>query len=159
MNHTTRNAPYVGIGVLLVNHAGQVLIGKRKGSHAPYYSIPGGHLECGETFEGAAIREVKEETDLEIVHPTVMCVTNNLWTYHDEGKHVISICLVATEFSGKLRLMEPDKCEGWHWYDPHALPQPHFEASQLTVACYLEQKFYLPRYANGISENRKRRPV
>jgi len=54
--------------------AGQVLIDKREGFHAPYFSIPGGYLEHGESFETAAIREVKEETGLDIANPTVLCV-------------------------------------------------------------------------------------
>jgi hypothetical protein len=77
------------------------------------------------------------------VNPTVICVTNNLRTYQEEGKHVISVCLVASGLSGTPRLMEPDKCEGWRWCDAHSLPQPHFEASLLAVECYLNQRFYL----------------
>ena len=134
--------PRIGIGVILLNPAGQVLIGKREGSHAPYWSIPGGYLEPGETFETAAIREVKEETGLDIVNPTVLCVANNLETYKAEGLHVISVCLLAKEFSGTLTLMEPDKCSGWRWSNPADLPEPHFEASHLAIACYLEKKFY-----------------
>lgn len=60
----------------MVNPEDQVLIGKREGSHAPYFSIPGGYLEPGESFEVAAIREVKEETGLEIANPVVMGVSN-----------------------------------------------------------------------------------
>jgi ADP-ribose pyrophosphatase YjhB (NUDIX family) len=143
MSQNGRNLPHVGVGVIVVNPSGKILIGKRKGSHAPYYSIPGGHLELGETFEEAAIREIREETDLDIMDPRVICVTNNLRTYQEEGKHVASICLLATDFSGTPRVMEPDKCEGWQWCDPHNLPQPHFEASQWTVRCYLDGRFYL----------------
>ena len=36
--------PRVGIGVILVNGDGHILLGKRKNSPAPYWSIPGGHL-------------------------------------------------------------------------------------------------------------------
>ena len=43
--------PRVGVGVILLNPQGKILLGKRKGSHAPYWSIPGGHLEHGESFE------------------------------------------------------------------------------------------------------------
>jgi 8-oxo-dGTP diphosphatase len=149
MNEYAYAYPRVGIGVILVNHTGQILIGKRKGHHAPYFSIPGGHLECGETFEEAAIREMKEETNLDISTPKVLCITNNLCTYREEGKHVVSVCLVATAFSGELQLMEPDKCEGWQWCDPLELPMPHFEASRLAVACYLEQCFYKPSSCVG----------
>ena len=40
MTHPQCSRPHVGIGVLLVNPDGHVLIGKRKGPHAPYWSIP-----------------------------------------------------------------------------------------------------------------------
>ncbi len=29
--------------------------------------------------------------------------------------------------SGKLRLLEPDKCEGWGWFSLDNLPEPLFE--------------------------------
>ena len=134
--------PHIGIGVILVNPAGQVLIGKREGFHAPYWSIPGGYLEPGESFETAAIREVKEETGLEIVNPIVVGVSNNLETWKAEGVHVVSVCLLSKEFSGTLAIREPDKCSGWQWCNPSDLPQPHFEASRRAVQCYLEGKFY-----------------
>ena len=53
--------PRVGLGIIIVNKDGDILIGKRKGRHAQKFSIPGGHLEMGETFEQGAIREIKEE--------------------------------------------------------------------------------------------------
>jgi len=142
MPSTSCPRPHVGIGVILINPAGQVLIGKREGPHAPYFSIPGGYLEPGESFEDAAIREVKEETGLDIVNPVVVGVSNNLETYGQEGLHVISVCLLAKEFSGTLTLMEPDKCSGWQWRDASNLPEPHFEASSIAIACCLEKKFY-----------------
>ena len=134
--------PGVGLGIIIVNHDGKILIGKRKGSHAPYYSIPGGHLELGETFEEGAIRETKEETDLDIIDPKVIAVTNNLETYRNEGLHFISIILLANDFSGDLRNMEPEKCDEWLWVNPKKLLMPHFDASQRGVICYLENKFY-----------------
>lgn len=139
---TSRPRPHIGIGVILVNPEGLILIGKREGSHAPYFSIPGGYLETGETFEAAAIREVKEETGLDIANPTVLCVANNLQTFGQEGLHVISVCLLAKEFSGTLAVREPDKCSSWLWSDPSDLPEPHFEASRMAISCYLEGKFY-----------------
>ena len=114
------------------------------GSHAPYYSIPGGHLELGETFEAAAIKEVLEETGLIIQHPQVFCVTNNLRTYQEEGKHSISVNLYTRQFTGIPMVKEPEKCAGWQWVNPRELPQPHFEASALAITCFLEKRFYLP---------------
>lgn len=137
-----KNRPRVGLGIIIVNRDGKILIGKRQGSHAPYYSIPGGNLDLGETFEQGAIREVKEETDLDIKNPEVIAVTNNLETYSSEGLHYISIILLVKKFSGELKIMEPEKCAEWLWVDPKNLPTPHFDASQMGVACYLESVFY-----------------
>jgi len=134
--------PKVGLGVIIVNQEGKILIGKRKGLHAPYYSIPGGKLDAGETFAQGAIREVKEETNLDIKDMQVIGITNNLETYKKEGVHFISVILLAKEFSGELKVMEPEKCEGWIWVEPTQLPQPHFEASQKAIKGYLENKFY-----------------
>ncbi|XOU94955.1 MAG: nucleotide triphosphate diphosphatase NUDT15 [Candidatus Kerfeldbacteria bacterium] len=138
-----KNIPKVGIGVIIVNKDGDILVGKRKGSLAQFYSIPGGHLDLGETFEQAAVREIKEETGLDIKNPDVIAVTNNLETYHKEGKHYISIALMVKEFSGELKIMEPEKCEKWLWIDPKELPLPHFDASRMSVECYLKNKYYI----------------
>ncbi|WP_303845671.1 nucleotide triphosphate diphosphatase NUDT15 [Aeromonas sobria] len=135
--------PRVGVGVILTNGQGLVLLGKRKGSYAPYWSIPGGHLELGESFESAAIREVAEETGLEIRAPEVVAVTNNLETWHESGLHYISVTLHARA-DGVPQLLEPEKCEGWIWCDPQDLPQPHFDASRQSIACWLAGRCYLP---------------
>jgi 8-oxo-dGTP diphosphatase len=99
------NVPRVGLGIIIVNDKGEILVGKRKGGHAQKYSIPGGHLDLGETFEAGAIREVKEETNLDIERPKVIAVSNNLETFRSEGKHYISVFLLAESFSGDLKLV------------------------------------------------------
>jgi len=118
-------------------------MGKRKGSHAPYFSIPGGGMELGETFEETAIREAKEETGLHIYDPKVINVTNNLRTYKSEGIHYVSVNVLVTNFDGEPQLMEPDKCESWNWYALDNLPKPQFDASEFALDCYKESSFYI----------------
>lgn len=131
-----------GIGIIILKDDGKILVGKRKGKHAQKYSIPGGGINPGETFEAAAIRETKEETNLTIHDPVVINITNNLETFREEGVHHISVTLLAKSFSGELKTMEPDKCEGWTWCEAHNLPQPHFDASFRGVDMYLTKIFY-----------------
>ena len=139
--------PKVGVGVIIVKD-GKILVGKRTGSHAQFYSIPGGHVDVGEKFEDAAVREVLEETGLEIKNPRVISLTNNLKTFKNEGKHYISLILLAEEHLGEPKIMEPNKCEEWLWCDPMDLPLPHFDASEMGVACYLEKTFYKDFHSN-----------
>ena len=135
--------PGVGVGVIIQNADGKVLIGKRKGSHSPYYSIPGGHLENGETFEQAAIKEVYEETGLTIYNPIFVCVTNNHKTYQESNKHYISINMFVDTYDGELEVKEPEKCEGWFWCDIEDIPEPHFDASEFALECFKKKRYYI----------------
>lgn len=141
-NHLSLSNVGVGVGVIIINSKGQILIKKRKGSHAEKFSIPGGRVDAGETFEKTAIREIEEETGLTLINPKVIAVTNNLETYKEDGVHFISVILVAKDYKGKLINNEPEKCESLGWFDPKKLPQPHFDGSRLGVECFLENKFY-----------------
>ncbi len=53
--------PEPTVGALIVNKEGKILLTK---SHKWFdkYTLPGGHIEVGETMKEAIIREVKEET-------------------------------------------------------------------------------------------------
>lgn len=58
--------PVVGVGAVVVRN-GQVLIVKRRYEPlAGRWSLPGGTLEIGETLEAGVIREMREETGLEV---------------------------------------------------------------------------------------------
>jgi len=92
--------PNVGIGIIIQNAKGEILVGKRKGSHSPFYSIPGGHLEMGETFEEGIKKEVLEETGLIIENPVVIAVTNNLRTFESSGIHHVSVNMFTDKFEG-----------------------------------------------------------
>ena len=59
-------SPRVGVGVIITRNE-QVLLLKRKNVHGSgSWSTPGGHLDFGESPEECAIREAKEEADLDI---------------------------------------------------------------------------------------------
>ena len=111
---------------------GKVLLGKRKGSHGEsQFAWPGGHMEYMESFENVAKREVKEETDMEVENVRFLRLYN-LKEY--APKHYVDIGLVADWKSGEPKVMEPEKCEGWNWYDMDTLPAPLFA----TVPTYIE---------------------
>lgn len=114
----------VGIGVFVFK-GGMFLMQQRQDSHGEgTWSIPGGHLEFGESFEDTTKREVNEETDLDITNVRFGAVTNDYFA--DEGKHYITVWMLSDWLSGEESITEPDKClkQEWHKFDD--LPKPLF---------------------------------
>ncbi|KAH9894492.1 nudix domain-containing protein [Xylariomycetidae sp. FL2044] len=108
--------PRVGVAVVIPNAKGELVLGKRAGSHgAGTWAFPGGHLEMGESFFTCAERETLEETGLQVQGRRVLAVTNDV--FHAESKHYITIFVLCQRLSevAKPEVLEPDKCEGWYW--------------------------------------------
>jgi 8-oxo-dGTP diphosphatase len=127
--------PLVGIGVIVLRDR-RILLGKRRNAHGSGdWSPPGGHLNFGETPENCAIREVREETGLPIENVRLGGVTNDIFL--SEQKHYLTLFMIADCSVGTPKLLEPDKCEGWVWYDWTALPEPLF----LPLRNLLQQRF------------------
>lgn len=113
--------PKVGIGVI-IRRDGKILMGLRKSNHAQgSWCYPGGHLEHGESWEECARREVAEECGLTITTPALGSVTNDIFP---DGKHYITLIMVADYISGEAQVLEPDKMADWQWVDWYNPPQP-----------------------------------
>jgi len=117
----------VGVGLYLINDNRQLLLGLRKSQHGNgTWCPPGGHLEYGESFEQAAVRETKEETSLEVNEKDVcVCgVTNDF--FKESGRHYITVHLKAQKYKGIPKICESDKCAEWRWFDLTSLPENLF---------------------------------
>ena len=101
--------------------------------------IPGGHIEFGETFEQAAVRETEEETGLkDIKIKSLVSISNNT----DYDKHYVSIGMLAESSSGSPYDAEPDKSRNWKWYNPQNLPENIFLPSRRVIDAWLSGKIY-----------------
>ncbi|MCQ2749352.1 MAG: NUDIX domain-containing protein [Clostridia bacterium] len=67
--------------------------------------MPGGKQEMFETMFEGAIREVKEETNLDISNLELINATDDI----GKDRHFVTLQILAKESNGELKVMEPDK--------------------------------------------------
>jgi 8-oxo-dGTP diphosphatase len=139
----------VGVGVMLLKK-GKMLLGRRHGDpgKAPgnlsgpgTWSMPGGKLEFGESFEEAAGRETLEESGIRLKSMRVIGVNND----RDGDAHFVTIGLLSEEFDGEAAVMEPDKMTEWGWFALDSLPEPLYSPSAKVLDNYLKKKFFLDK--------------
>ncbi|XP_030960722.1 geranyl diphosphate phosphohydrolase-like [Quercus lobata] len=114
----------------------KVLLGRRRSSvgHSTF-SLPGGHLEFGESFEECASRELKEETGLDIKQMELLTVKNHLFLEEPEPAHYVTIFMSAVLANPEQvpQNLEPHRCDGWDWYGWDNLPKPLFRPLEKMV--------------------------
>ena len=123
----TPNKPDVRVGLAcFVWRNGKFLMIRRKGAHgAGTRTVPGGHVEHGESWEDCAMREILEETGVTVDEPRLLTVTNDIMAA--DNKHYVTIWMEANWLSGEPQIMEPDKVEQLEWRTFQDLPSPLFE--------------------------------
>ena len=116
--------PLIGVAVIVVK-GNRVLLGKRKGAHGTgTWAFPGGHLEFNESIEDCALREVYEETGLQVKNLRFGPYTNDI--FPAEKKHYVTLFVIADHAYGEPQVKEPHKCERWEWSEWPPELQPQF---------------------------------
>ena len=97
--------PFVGVGAVIVGDGAQVLLVKRRFEPAAgQWSLPGGAVDVGETLEACVIREMREETGLDVEVGPVIEVFDRIM--HDaEGRvqyHYVLVDYVCRPIGGTL---------------------------------------------------------
>ena len=85
-----------------------------------FYSMVAGHVEAGEDLKAAVIREAKEEAGIDL-SPTDLEVVGVIHSMSD--REYVNFFLKASEWSGEVTNMEPDKCDDLRWFDMADLPE------------------------------------
>ena len=93
----------VGSRAIIVNKEKILLIHRFKNGKE-YYVLPGGAIEPNESPETAAIREVKEETNLDLELGPLLSKSNEIV----KGEERVGYYFLANKFSGELKLGGPE---------------------------------------------------
>lgn len=100
-------------------------MGCRRGSHGDgTWSVPGGHLEFGESLEACATREVYEETGVAIHRVRFGGITSDV--FWEDGKHYITIWMLSRWAKNDPCVNEPETFTDLTWRSFDNLPEPLF---------------------------------
>ncbi len=112
--------PKPTVDVLIEIDSGIVLIERKNPPHG--WAIPGGFVDEGEPLEEAAVREMKEETGLDVV------LTDFLYAYSDPRRdarhHTITMVYIGRPARADAKPAAGDDAAGIAVVDPATPPKP-----------------------------------
>ncbi len=85
---------------MVYDDGGNILVQNRVSKSWSGITFPGGHIEKGESIVESVIREVKEETGLDIKNPKICGVKQ--WQTDDNVRYIVFF-YKTKEFSGELK--------------------------------------------------------
>lgn len=137
----------IGVGVILLDTEGKVLLLLRNKDeniadssmrYEGQYTLPAGKVKFGEEFEEAAIRKVKQETNLNVKDVKVICLVND----YNKYAHYATVGLLSNSYSGNIDLGKNGEHVSYLWTDIDNLPTNTCKSSVEIIKRYKENCFY-----------------
>jgi len=140
MRNEEKKYPEPIVGALIVNKEGKILFGGGK-KYKGKWTIPGGHVETGETLETAMKREVKEETGLDIEIIAKLGFSDSVFSdeFHKEVHFVF--CDFLCRYDGDNKKIKDHKefDGGFQWMEVNeALKLDLFHGAKKIIKEYTE---------------------
>lgn len=138
--------PGIGVGVMIINN-NKIWLGLRNPNKVKVsseingqgtWTMPGGKVEFMETIKEAAIRELKEETNLIATKLNILCVSDDM----TDTAHYVTIGFLVTEYEGDLKTMEPETILKWKWFNLNELPENIYNPSKKCIEKYKGKIIY-----------------
>ena len=136
--------PEPTVGALIVNKEGKILLAK---SHKWFdkYTLPGGHIEVGETTIEAVKREVKEEVGLNIEVGNMLLMQEAIFAPEFYKKrHFIFTDFACRSTDGQVKL-DRDELQDFTWVYPGAAYNLKLDSfTKKTIDKFMEKGLGLP---------------
>jgi ADP-ribose pyrophosphatase YjhB (NUDIX family) len=136
--------PLVGVGALVHDEEGRVLLIKRRFEpNMGRWSLPGGLLETGETLVVAGKREVREELGVEIEVEELFQVSEEI-IKDTEGRtrfHFVLVDFLAKLSPGGATITLNEESESFKWFEPEQIKTlDTSENTRIIVRKYLKER-------------------
>lgn len=127
-------APLVGVGVAIYNAQGQVLLVQRgRPPRQGTWGLPGGLIDIGESLHAAALREVKEELDIDV---DVVDMVTTFESIHHDTAGKVEYHYVVLEYWARYQGGTPvaqDDAAAFAWVDADQLDAYALTRQQMAV--------------------------
>lgn len=109
---------------VIIEKDGKFLLLRRKatGYMDGWYDLPAGHLEDQEKLVDGAVRELKEEVGV-IADPKNLKLVHVYQNHTNQEVPHYGYIFLAELWSGRPKIMEPNKCDGLDWFSLAELPE------------------------------------
>ena len=120
---TNQRHTVIPVSYLLLERDGKYLLTRRynTGYRDGQYSLVAGHVDKGESFTCAMVRESHEEIGI-IVNEKELDIVHIMHRREDDNERV-DVFLRARSWSGEIINCEPEKCDELVWAAGNALPR------------------------------------
>lgn len=127
------NLPVAVVSVVIKE--GKILLLQRKNTPWMdwYWSIPWWRLDIWESMTSWAIRELKEEVWIEVLHEDILF--RWIVQHKDDRWERIYFIINLEKFYGTPKNMEPEMCSWVEWFDLNSLPEKI--TPQVEICLYL----------------------
>jgi len=126
--------PGIGVGVIVLNSDGEILLGQRMSNPGRgLWSLPGGKVDPKESVIEAGIREVAEEAGISVK------IEKFISTGYEKfyGLEYLTFGLI-TRSDEKPKATEPDAIGDWQYFPFSRLPGPLFGPSERIIRNYVK---------------------
>jgi 8-oxo-dGTP pyrophosphatase MutT (NUDIX family) len=149
----THATHYIGVGGVVINDRKELLVvcERHRRTSQPYYKLPGGALQPGEHLVDAVLREVLEETGVQVKFESLVCLRH--WHGYRYGKSDIYFVCRLSPLSQNVT-MQAEEIEECFW-----MPVAEYFASDLVsvfnkriVHAALSSPGVVPEWIDGYAD-------